>query len=147
MRMSLISAAFLSLALLSGCSCNSQPVSPGIAAPVWLEEGIEHEKTTISLGQRGERLDAERWVEPVAAITRDGKSVASAMVFTSLISADGTVIVDEAATVYESTGEDGPGLYTPGKLEPPAGSTPHAVRFRIVLPEVEEEWTREVEVR
>lgn len=147
MRNYLISVALLCLAALSGCMCNSQPASPGIAAPVWIEEGIEHEGMKISLGQRGQRSDAERWVEPVAAITRDGKPVASAMVFSSLISADGTVIGDEAATVYESPGEAGSGLYTSGKLEPPAGSSPHAVRFRIVLPDVEKEWTRDVELR
>lgn len=47
--------------------------------------------------------------EPPVSITRDGKAVADAKVFNSLISADGTEVVrQEVATVYEPESADEP---------------------------------------
>jgi hypothetical protein len=76
----------------------------------------------ISLGHRGQ--------EPVAAITQDGQPVANAMVFCSS---------GEVATVYESPNGKESGLYLPNDSQ-------RRVRFRIVLPEMEKEWTRDIEI-
>jgi len=134
-------------ALLAGCAGNS-PVTPEAQEPLaWIEKGIVHKGVEITLGHRGKSAGAERWVEPVVSITHEGEPVANAMVFNSLVSTDGSkVIGDEVATVYEPPSGKEPALYAQGKLKPPTGSWPCVVRFRIVLPDIEEQWTRDIEI-
>lgn len=100
-----------------------------------MEQDIEHEGAEISLGRRGE--------EPVAAITRDGKPVANAMVFCSPLDGDGKPIGDEAATTYEAAAGNAPPLYVTDPRARPA-SGPLLIRFRIVLPDAEQEFTRDI---
>jgi hypothetical protein len=137
-------------ALVVGCGRSFTP--PAAAPPpplLWVEEGIERAGMKISLGYRGATATVDRSVEPVAAITHNGEPVAGAMVFTSLVrgGSDATnrePTTDEVATVYEPAGEQTPALYASGKLHLPDGQSPHAVRFRIVLPGADEDFMREI---
>ena len=128
--------------LLSGCGGATNPMPlppppppPGPAA-TWVEN-IEYEGAKIALGHRGE--------EPLAAIIRDGQPVANAMVFCTPLSAEGKPVDDEVATVYQPAAGKDPAIYAAGPWKRPA-SGPILVRFRIVLPEVDEDWTRDVEL-
>lgn len=150
------SALFMLTALLAGCGSNS-PVpapSPGPAetpskqpAVQWIEEGVEHQGRTISLGYRLPTADAEREIEPVAAITQEGKPAADAMVFSKLVSVDGEAADGkEAATLYEAASGKAPAIYGQGKLKLPAAANRCVVRFRIVLPDSDQDWERELEI-
>jgi hypothetical protein len=122
-------------------------VPPPSAKPlIWIEKDIQHEGMTISLGYRGQAEEGERGVEPIATITRDGQPVANAMVFCSLLAADDQAMGDEAATLYEPPVGKEAGLYTPGKMKLPDKGSRCTVRFRIVLPESEQDWLRDVEI-
>jgi hypothetical protein len=138
------------LLLLAGCGGNSSqpsPAPPSTTKPLtWIEKDIQHEGMTISLGYRGPAEGGERGVEPIATIIRDGQSVANAMVFCSLLSADDQAMGDEAATLYEPPAGKEPGLYTAGKMKLPDEGSRCTVRFRIVLPESEQDWLRDVEI-
>ena len=125
------------------------PAEPSVAtpakpAPTWLEKDIEHEGATISLGYRGE-IGNDRRVQPVAAIRQDGKPVAGAMVFCMLVAEEGEPIGQEMPTVYEQ-GAGGAGLYIAPELQLPERGTQYIVRFRIVLPDAEQDLTREMQI-
>ena len=80
------------------------------------------------------------------ATTRDGKPAADAMVFVSLADAAATTdALPEAAAVYEPASTP-PGVYAQAKLPVPAGATECPVRFRIVLGESEQDWTRDIKI-
>ena len=67
------------------------------------------------------------------------------MVFNRLVSPDGqTPFGDEVATVYEPASDGQPACYARGKLRFPEEDTSAAVRFRIILPETNEEWNRDI---
>jgi hypothetical protein len=93
---------------------------------VWAEKGIEHAGATIDLGVR-------KSVEPVAAITMGGEPVAGAMVF-----------VNETPTLYEPAKGKTPALYAAGKVELAKDAEKRVARFRIVLPDADEDFTRMV---
>lgn len=135
------------LALVAGCEHRSSTPTETTDPLEWVERGIEHKGLAIALGYRRGRESVERSFEPVASITRDGKPVADAMVFCRLLSADGRVTLrDEVATVYEpSVGRD-PALYAQGRLPAPEGASPCVVRFRVILSDVDQEWTRDMQV-
>jgi hypothetical protein len=148
--------ATLSLAaLLAGCGSNPEsspalPAKPGAAekhsSVVWIERDIEHEGSMISLGYR-DQSKADTPLEPVTAITRDGKPVADAMVFNRLVDADtGDGLGDEVATIYEPSPGSDPAIYAQGKLKRPDSTKKCKVRFRVVLPNVDQEWQRDVEL-
>lgn len=119
----------------------------GDDALVWVEEYIKHEGFVLALGHHGRHLHAASSVEPAVSITRDGAAVADAKVFNSLVSADAKeVIRPEAATVYEPKTEDEPAHYAQGKLHLPKGSPRYIIRFRIELPGVESELTRDITI-
>ena len=132
----------LALSLLAGCGSTTNappsppPPPPGPAA-TWVESDIEHEGAKIALGHRGD--------EPVAAITRDGKPVANAMVFCTLLTAEGEPADEEVATTYEPAAGKDPPLYVTGSWKRPAIG-PVAVRFRVVLPDAERDWTHVVQL-
>jgi hypothetical protein len=90
----------------------------------WVEEGLEQGESSISLGY----LTTEGGIEPIAKIARGKESAADAMVFHSLVNANGEVISDEVATVYETADT----LYAQGKHKS-ADLAGCSIRFRIVL--------------
>ena len=142
------------VSVISGGCTNDSPRKTSSSAHVavkseweWLEADNQVEGMTIALGHRHRETSGSGWLEPAAAITKNGTSVADAMVFTAFISADGQVIRDELATVFEPSSDDAPAVYTPGKQRVPESRTSLAVRYRIILPGVAEEWTRDVTIK
>lgn len=116
-------------------------------ALVWVEDDIEHEGFVLALGHHGKHLHALTNVEPAVSITRDGTAVADAKVFNSLVSADGEeVIREEVPTIYEPKTEDEPAHYAQGKRHMPKGAAQFIIRFRIELPGVEDELTRDITI-
>ena len=116
-------------------------------ALVWVDDDIEHEGFVLGLGHHGKHLHAAAFVEPAVSITRDGTAVADAKVFNSLVAADGMeVIREEIPTIYEPETEDEPAHYAQGKLHLPKGSAQFIIRFRIELPGVEDELTRDITI-
>lgn len=134
------------LLMSAGCMSNSSVNSKVPLPLMWTEEGIKHEGVTIALGYRSSQ-ESDRSIEPIAAITRDGAPVANAMVFCSLVSADGgEVIGEESATVYEPASGKTPALYGQAKLNPSQKNALYVVRFRVLLPDIDQAWTREVKI-
>jgi hypothetical protein len=135
---------------LGGCTGRPSPDADA-ASPLlnWSGEAIEFRGAKIRLGFRGAAGTADRSMEPVANITRDGAPVPGAMVFIALIASSGKAsdaerLLEEAPAIYELPTQQTPALYTTGKRQLPDGVVPTAVRFRIVLPEAEEDFTREI---
>ncbi len=156
-RRRIIYAAFLCgwVASWSGCANrqSSEPEQAAVTPLVWSVEGIEFHGATIRLGYRAATTSADRSVEPVAAISRGGAPVPDAMVFITLIATgseaggearEEQATDNESATLYEPPDQQTPGLYTAGRRQRPDDSETHAVRFRVVLPEIEEDFTREI---
>jgi hypothetical protein len=135
-------------ACLIGCGTSkpSSPSKPANAEPiVWLEEGLDCEGAKVSVGYRGSKPKGGASLEPVVSITRDGSPVADAMVFDRLVSADGqTTHGAEAATVYEPAADGKSGNYEQGKLQLPENADGLALRVRVVLPESETDWQKDV---
>jgi hypothetical protein len=100
----------------------------------------------IALGHHGTALLAGSKVEPAVQVTRSGEPVADAKVFNSLLDADGNVVVEEVATVYEPPAGEEPAHYAQGTLTIPAGTREAKIRFRVVLPENAGEKTLDVPV-
>lgn len=122
-------------------------VHEGDDALVWVEEDFEHEGYQISLGHHGEHLHAASFVEPAVAITRDGRAVADAKVYNSLLAADrAEVLREEVATVYEPETPEEPAHYAQGGLHLPKGSEQLVIRFRIELPGATTPLTRDITV-
>jgi hypothetical protein len=142
-----LSVVTLAAALISftGCPRSASSTRESSAPAItWQEEGLSHGGANIKLGVRQASNPTADSIEPVAAITADGQPVAGAMVFVSLVdpakeSADSP---GEVPTLYEPGSDDAPALYTPGPLELRAGTT--GVRYRIVLPEVNDDFTHEI---
>lgn len=104
-------------------------------ALVWNQEGLEKNGFSISLGHHGIRVLGGHAVEPAISITREGKAVADAKVFNSLISIEGEkVLAEEVATVYEPETEEEPSHYAQGALQVPEGLERVIIRYRIILP-------------
>ncbi len=144
----LLALMVLMLTLVAGCTCNS-PDSSATAEPiVWVEKGITHEDVVIDLGYRDSGNGSVRRIEPVAKITRKGKPVANALVFSSLVSDRASNSAgEESATVYEHSPGSNAAHYTAGKLQLPDGTAQSVMRFRVVLPGSEKDWTRDVTVQ
>ena len=53
---------------------------------------------------------------------------------------------NEVATVFEPASDGNPACYAQGKLSFPDDASSAAVRVRIILPEVEKEWTKDFRV-
>lgn len=111
---------------------DAQPQAPRVN---WVEKDIEHAGAKIALGFEPDKTV----LRPVADIRRDGKSLASAMVFAQVVSADGEqTLSEEVATRYTP-------LYE-AKLPRPSEAKKYSVRFRVVLPDDAEGLTRDVPV-
>ena len=116
-------------------------------ALVWVEEKIEHKGFVIALGHHAKHLHAATRAEPAVMITKDGKDVADANVFNSLVSADGArVIRAEVGTTYEPKTSEEPAHYAQGKLHLPKGSDKFIIRFRVELPGDGGEFKRDITV-
>lgn len=139
------------MALLGAGGCTHSPTknsaengAPSESAIVWLEQGVEAHGMKISLGYRDQKEPADGWLEPAVGITKDGQAVADAMVFCRLVSASGeSSLGDEVATVYVPDSGGKSASYVQGKLKLPADNAAVAVRYRIVLPGMNEDWTRD----
>ena len=144
------SVVVLGLLVVGGCA--RKPSAENEASPAasdapqvkWVEENIDHHGAKIALGFRGDATDDG--VEPVASITRDEKPVAGAMVFVTLVPATDEAspsanAAAEVATLYEA-GEGTAAIYTPGRLPVPQGDAKLAAKFRIMLPDAADEFTR-----
>lgn len=119
----------------------------GDDALTWRREGIRHQGYQFALGHHGEDLHAGHAVEPAVGITRDGKPVADAQVFNSLLAADGqTVLAKESRTVYEPPTADEPAHYAQGNLTVPRDVDRLVIRYRIVLPRGDGETSYDVPV-
>ena len=104
-------------------------------ALVWEGEPQSHAGATILIGHHAKVLHAGTEVEPAVSIMREGKSVADAKVFNSLLSEDGkTVLADEVPTVYEPESADEPAHYAQGGLMIPKDAMKIVIRFRIEIP-------------
>jgi hypothetical protein len=139
----------LSSLILSLAGCRSRPApDPEAAAPpiAWSEEAIDFHGTTIKLGFRGGAA-ADRLVEPVVTIMRNGAPVPGAMVFIASMTANSKAtqhFFDETPALYEPPTQQTPALYSAGRLRLPKGALSPAVRVRIVLPDAEEELIHEI---
>jgi len=145
----------LATVIASGCSERNRPEGQsehahshdGDDALIWVEENIEHDRFILALGHHGKHLHATSFVEPAVSITHDGVAFADARVLNSLVSVDGTeVIREEVATIYEPESENEPAHYAQGKLHLPKGFSQLIIRFRIVLPGVANELTRDITI-
>jgi len=114
---------------------------------VWQRENIDHAGFTISLGYHGIRLHQGEQVEPAISITRDGRPVADAQVFNSLLDAETkSPIADEVATVYEPPTEMEPAHYAQGGLKLPSDADRVIIRYRMILPDDGGQWVQDVAI-
>lgn len=113
----------------------------------WPKENIQLQDYLVSLGHHGNHFHKGDSIEPAVMITKNGSDVVDATVFNSLVSADGSnVIAEEAKMVFEPKTESEPAHYAQGKLEIPKDSEGLKIRFRIKLPDVQEESVHEIEL-
>jgi hypothetical protein len=141
-------ALLLTILGASGCTRTASESSieeaSAESSAVWLEEDLEFEGMTIAFGHRGRHVRAGDWLEPIVAITKDGKPLVDAMVFNQLVTTDDpSTISDEVATVFEPASGGTPACYAQGKLQLPGEVRSVAVRVRIVLPEIDEVWSKD----
>jgi hypothetical protein len=147
MRTCHLLAALTLSALVGGCGQTSFPTTNTAAPIVWIEKGIAQEGVKIDLGYRSSQEKGNQIIEPIAAITREGKSVANAMVFCSLVSADPAKNKsDEVATYYKASNVEEPAHYGHQKLEVLPGISHNILRFRIILPGIDQDWTHDLKV-
>ncbi|MFP6610758.1 MAG: hypothetical protein VB835_00490 [Pirellulales bacterium] len=104
-------------------------------ALVYRQTDIELGGCKIELGQHGFVIHAGEELEPAVSIVLDGKPVADAEVFVSLLAEDGKkVLATEAKTEYEEESEEEPAHYAGVHLDVPADAERVMIRYRIVLP-------------
>lgn len=89
----------------------------------------------IELGHYGVSLLAGGDVEPAVQVTHDGEPTADAKVFSTLLSAEGAILAEEVAAVYESPTEAEPAHYAKAMLKIPPGTREAKIHFRIILPD------------
>lgn len=107
----------------------------GDDALVWIRPDIQHGTYLISLGHHGKTLHAGEPVEPAVSITHNGAPVSDALVYHSLWSGDGAILLgDEQPTVYEPPTSEEPAHYAQGELSIPNDAKVVIIRYRIVLP-------------
>jgi len=138
------------LLVLSGCARNTSdntakkaPTENSANPVVWLEQDLDVQGMKIAVGHLGPVKAGER-LEPIVTIMKDHKPVASAMVFCQLVSSDGqSKLSEEVATVFKSASSGNPACYAQGKLLIPKDIHSAAVRVRVILPDVDEEWSKD----
>lgn len=101
----------------------------------WHRAELEHEGYVISLGQHGAHVHTGHASEPAVMITKDGQPVADAQVFITLLDeAGGTVLTEEAATIYEPATAAEPAHYAQAEVKVPKDAKNVTLRYRLVLP-------------
>ena len=101
----------------------------------------------IWLGYHGNHFHGGDKIEPAIAITKDGQSVDSAQVFTSLVNADDAESAPgEVSTVYEPATDAEIAHYAEGELSIPADAKEVTIRYRLTIPVLPDEITREIPV-
>jgi hypothetical protein len=150
MRNAFLSVVLATLSItFAGCP-RSASSTRAVEEPAieWVQKELAHGDAKIALGIREEAPNGKLSLEPVAAITRDGQPVAGAMVFVSLVApgedSANAGSASEVATVYQPASGQTPALYSPVPLDLPGGKAPSAVRFRIVLPSADSDFTHEI---
>ncbi|HUS39703.1 MAG: hypothetical protein WBF93_10625 [Pirellulales bacterium] len=100
-----------------------------------MDQDEELEGHQIKLGRHGLVIHSGHDVEAAVQILHDGKPVADAEVFATLLDADGkTVLAAEMAAVFEEATEEEPAHYGQASLAVPADQEQVIIRYRIVLP-------------
>lgn len=126
-----------------GCNPAAAPVKSGKNPPetpaVWLERGLKIDDMTVEIGYRN-----REGIQPVIAITKEGKPVADAMVFVQLLSTgEQAQSSPELATVFETDGQGKSVYCTPTGI---SGGEFKGMRWRVIFAGKEQEWTQEVEI-
>ena len=117
---------------------------------VWeSKEKIEGTELEIWFGHHGNHFHLGDEIEPAVAIMRGGNAYADAMVFNAMVNPadENKLIGQEMATVYESETADEIAHYAQGELVIPYQGTEFAIRYRVVLPDLDREITRDVKVQ
>ncbi len=112
----------------------------------WAKKDVEQDGFAISLGHHGKHFHIGDAIEPAVMIVRDGKVVADAEVYNSLVSADGqTILVEEVKTVFEPETGTEPAHYAQASLKIPEGAEKFRIRYRIKLPGIAEDASMDIE--
>ena len=107
----------------------------------------------IWFGHHGNHFHGGEKIEPAIAITKDGQSVDSAQVFNGLVNADNAESVGEDSTTgevpttYEPATDAEIAHYAQGELAIPADAKQITIRYRLKIPDQEDEITRDVTVK
>ncbi len=151
---------FTALVFLSGCAddtASNVPTATTTAGEhahaagdelVWpLKETIVDTGYEIWLGHHGNHFHGGEKIEPAIAITKDGQSVDNAQVFNVLVDADNAESApNEVQTIYEAATDEEIAHYAQGELAIPAGAKKITIRYRLTLPDLPDEITRDVTV-
>lgn len=113
---------------------------------VWSKENIEEGEYRISLGHHGAHFHVGDRIEPAAIVTKAGQDVSDALVHCSLVASDKeTVLVEEAATVFEPKTTAEPAHYAQAEFQIPKDAKKFIIRFKISLPGVDESKSFDIE--
>ncbi len=160
-------ATVMAVGMFGGCSPPKDPAASPTASDsptdeskshthgdadllVWeSKEKIEGTELEIWFGHHGNHFHLGDEIEPAVAIMLAGKAYADAMVFNAMVDpADQDKLVgQEMATVYESETADEIAHYAQGELVIPYQGTEFVIRYRVVLPDLDREITRDVKVQ
>ena len=115
---------------------------------VWpLKETIADTGYEIWFGHHGDHFHGGEQIEPAIAITNDGQPVDNAQVFNGLVNVDNADSVSgEVAAKYEPATATEIAHYAQGHLAIPQGVKKITIRYRVSVPDVSDEITRDVEV-
>lgn len=101
----------------------------------------------ITLGHRGNHFHAGESIEPAAQIRKNDAPVTDAVVNVALLAAEGEqVLVEDVASEGVPATETEPAVFAKTTLAIPADTKKFRIRFRIKLPDIEEEKTLTIDV-
>lgn len=113
----------------------------------WQRSNIQHNGFTIKLGHHGVHPHGGEPLEPAVSIIKDNFDIADAKVSVSLLAADGEVLAEDVACVFEPKSALEEAHYAQAKLDVPKGTEAVTIRYRIVLPGEADEFEQEVVVQ
>jgi len=147
----ILSVLLLSLLLTSACrrpAPSTVTKSPRQASPdsiKWLDRDLDAEGMKVAVGHRRAPDETGNTLEPIVVLTKNNEPLAGAMVFLQLLSGDGAALGEDMATVYEPAWMQKPACYT-AKLSLPADVKSASLRVRIILPDSDKEWSKEIAI-